>query len=194
MNKKEFLAALSKQLRLLPKEDREDAITFYTEYLEDSGFDENEDVTAKLGKPKEVAKNIIADCTMKHIEQNEEKKSAKKTASIIWLAIISILTLPITLPLAVCLVILALVLLLMILFVFVWFLAIGIIVMGSGVAVFFAGIFAPGIGQKLVCFGTSAVLLGVGLAICSITIILFILIIRLIVKIIKKSVSKNKAE
>ena len=35
MNKSEFLKALSKQLKLMPKEDREDALTFYSEYLED---------------------------------------------------------------------------------------------------------------------------------------------------------------
>ena len=49
MNKTEFLKALTKQLKYLPKEDREDAISYYSEYFEDSGIDDNEDVALRFG-------------------------------------------------------------------------------------------------------------------------------------------------
>ena len=191
MNKSEFLKALSKQLKLLPQEDREDALTFYTEYLEDCGFAEDEDVTAKLGTPKEVAKNMIAEITMKHIDSNEEKKSAKKTATIVWIAIISIFSLPISLPIALCLLIIVFVLFITLLILFISLVGAGLIVITAGAGVFLSGIIAPGIGQKLVCIGAGMMVIAIGLAICFVTVLLFILIVRLIVKIIKKSTEKR---
>ena len=59
MNKKEFMGSLEKQLKYLPKEDREDALNYDSEYIDDYNFAENEDISAKLGKPKDIAKNII---------------------------------------------------------------------------------------------------------------------------------------
>lgn len=191
MNKSEFLKALSKQLKLMPKEDREDALTFYSEYLEDYGFAENEDVTAKLGTPKEVAKNMIAEITMKHIDSNEEKKSAKKTAVIVWIAIISIFSLPISLPIALCLLIIVFALFVTLLVLFISLVCSGLSIIAAGAAVFLSGLIAPGIGQKLVCFGGGMVVTAIGLALCFITVIVYILLIRLTVKIIKKSAEKK---
>lgn len=191
MNKSEFLKALSKQIKLLPKEDREDALTFYTEYLEDYGFAEDEDVTAKLGTPKEVAKNMIAEITMKHIDSNEEKKSAKKTATIVWIAIISIFSLPISLPIALCLLLVILALFVSLLILFISLIGAGIAVMAAGASVFLVGLIAPGIGQKLVCFGGGMLVTAIGMALCFLTVIVYILLIRLVVQIIKKSAEKK---
>ena len=191
MNKSEFLKALSKQLKLMPKEDREDALTFYTEYLEDYGFAEDEDVTAKLGTPKEVAKNMIAEITMKHIDSNEEKKSAKKTATIVWIAIISIFSLPISLPIALCLLLVILALFVSLFILFISLIGAGIAVMAAGASVFLVGLIAPGIGQKLVCFGGGMLVTAIGMALCFLTVIVYILLIRLAVQIIKKSAEKK---
>lgn len=191
MNKSEFLKALSKQIKLLPKEDREDALTFYTEYLEDYGFAEDEDVTAKLGTPKEVAKNMIAEITMKHIDSNEEKKSARKTATIVWIAIISIFSLPISLPIALCLLLVILALFVSLLILFISLIGAGIAVMAAGASVFLVGLIAPGIGQKLVCFGGGMLVTAIGMALCFLTVIVYILLIRLAVQIIKKSAEKK---
>lgn len=191
MNKSEFLKALSKQLKLMPKEDREDALTFYGEYLEDYGFAEDEDVTAKLGTPKEVAKNMIAEITMKHIDSNEEKKSARKTATIVWIAIISIFSLPISLPIALCLLIIVFALFVTLLVLFISLVCSGLSIIAAGAAVFLSGLIAPGIGQKLVCFGGGMVVTAIGLALCFLTVIVYILLIRLTVKIIKKSAEKK---
>lgn len=191
MNKSEFLKALSKQIKLLPKDDREDALTFYNEYLEDYGFAENEDVTAKLGTPKEVAKNMIAEITMKHIDSNEEKKSAKKTAVIVWIAIISIFSLPISLPIALCLLIIVFALFITLLILFIALVGAGLIVITAGAGVFLSGIIAPGIGQKLVCFGGGMLVTAIGMALCFLTVIVYILLIRLAVQIIKKSAEKK---
>ena len=191
MNKSEFLKALSKQIKLMPKEDREDALTFYTEYLEDYGFAEDEDVTAKLGTPKEVAKNMIAEITMKHIDSNEEKKSAKKTATIVWIAIISIFSLPISLPIALCLLLVILALFVSLLILFISLIGAGIVVMAAGASVFLVGLIAPGIGQKLVCFGGGMMVTAIGMALCFLTVLIYVLLIRLAVQIIKKSAEKK---
>lgn len=110
MNRAEFLKELEKKLKLIPKEDREDAIAYYDEYIGDSGLDDDADVTALLGTPKEVAGKIIDECKEKHAEQQKEKKTVKGTATTLWLVIIGILSLPLSLPIAIVAIVLALVL------------------------------------------------------------------------------------
>ena len=41
MNKTEFINKLEKKLKYISKEDREDAICFYKEYIEDMGYEGN---------------------------------------------------------------------------------------------------------------------------------------------------------
>jgi uncharacterized membrane protein len=67
MNKKEYLDQLSKLLRKLPKEDREDIISDYQEHFAiglEKGRTE-EEISKALGNPKNVAKQIKADNLVK---------------------------------------------------------------------------------------------------------------------------------
>lgn len=67
MNKKEYLDQLSKLLRTLPKEDREDIISDYQEHFAiglEKGRTE-EEISRALGNPKNVAKQIKADNLVK---------------------------------------------------------------------------------------------------------------------------------
>ena len=67
MSKEEYLAELERNLRKLPEEEREEAMQYYREYLEEAG--ENvEEVIEKLGSPKEVANGIIRECAVKSLE------------------------------------------------------------------------------------------------------------------------------
>ena len=43
MNKTEFLAALRRELSFLPKDELDDAIRYYDEYINDAGDDEESD-------------------------------------------------------------------------------------------------------------------------------------------------------
>lgn len=129
MNRIEFLKELDRRLKLIPEEDRFDAISYYDEYIGDSGLGDDADVVGLLGTPKDVANKIIADCSVKHADEQKEKKTVKGGATTAWLVILGILTLPISLPIAI------VVLVLMITAVIV-VLAIGL----GGVAVFVAGI------------------------------------------------------
>lgn len=192
MNKTEFLKALTKQLKYLPKEDREDAISYYSEYFEDSGIDENEDVESRFGNPKKLAGEIINSTTMKHIYENEAKRSPKNTAKIIWISVISILSLPISLPIAICLLIVVLALFIALLAVFIAFVFSGLATMAAGIGLFIAAFFSVGIGQKLVCSGLGLIVFAIGMAICFLTILAYVALVRLIVHIIKKSASKRQ--
>lgn len=85
MNKEKFLKSLSWGIRSLPKEERENAISFYEEY-----FNESEDeatAIAKLPHPKEIAANLL-------IEFGEKKQSLPKLT-----ILFAVLAAPITLPL-----------------------------------------------------------------------------------------------
>ena len=72
MNKKEFMGSLEKQLKYLPKEDRNDALNYYSEYIVDAGLSDNDDISANLGNPKDIAKNIIKECAEKHIDSHNK--------------------------------------------------------------------------------------------------------------------------
>ena len=192
MNKKEFMGSLEKHLKYLPKEDREDALNYYSELIEDSGFSEEDDISAKLGDPKKIAKNIIAECTEKHIENHNEKKTPKSSASIVWMTILMICSLPVTLPLAIALLLVFIYLLFAVIVVIfacgVSFLAVA----ASGLAILFGGFFAAGIGQKLVLWGTGLVLTAVGILLFVGIVKLAELFVKLLILICKSIIKKNK--
>lgn len=165
MNKNIFLQRLEKALRHIPKDDREDAIAYYTEYFEEMGADDNEDVSQSLGKPEEIAKEIIANCTEKHIEEQKTKGGVKNSATVIWMIILAIFAAPIALPLAIAgIAVLLSILVILLSFILVIFCAGGIFVVAS-VLLFTAIFFAGGLGQSLVCAGMGCLLLGGGLLI-----------------------------
>ena len=72
MNKEQFLRELNGKLKYLPEADRNDAIRFYDEYISEMELSDEEDVTTKLGTPKEVASDIISQCTQRHIDNETE--------------------------------------------------------------------------------------------------------------------------
>lgn len=100
MNKKSFMEELKRRLKHLPKEDREDAITYYEEYLEEMEVGEKEDVTEKIGNPKDIAREIIANCTEKHIESQKKQGGLRNSATAIWMIILGICAAPIAIPVA----------------------------------------------------------------------------------------------
>lgn len=179
MNKKEFLNDLEKRLKYVSEEDRKDAMEFYNEYLCDMGVSDDEDVTSRIGKPKEIAAGILTDCTEKMISDKKEDKS-KNGGKIVLLVLLIIFSVPILIPLAVCLIIV----LLTILFTAIVFVACGIL---SACAV----LFANGIGQKLICLGFALFLLALGILLIIGVYELGRLSIRLIIKISKKNGKKE---
>ena len=80
MNKTEFLAALRRELSFLPKDELDDAIRYYDEYINDAGDDE-EKVIAEMGTPHKVAEEFKMSITT---EKNVNDESAKHNNQISW--------------------------------------------------------------------------------------------------------------
>lgn len=80
MNKTEFLAALRRELGFLPKDELDDAIRYYDEYINDAGDDE-EKVIAEMGTPHKVAEEFKNEYYDRKIVNDE---SAKHNNQISW--------------------------------------------------------------------------------------------------------------
>lgn len=98
MTKVEYLAKLDKYLRKLPKEDYQEAMDYFSEYFEEAGPENEAQVIAELGTPKEAARDIISRLLDEKIIDQE--KTPKSRVSMVWLAILAILSAPVTLTLA----------------------------------------------------------------------------------------------
>lgn len=98
MTKVDYLAKLDKYLRKLPKEDYQETMDYFSEYFEEAGPENEAQVIAELGTPREAARDIISRLLDEKII-NQEKRP-KSRVSVVWLAILAILATPVALPLA----------------------------------------------------------------------------------------------
>lgn len=155
MNKEQFLRELNTKLKYLPETDRNDAIRFYDEYISEMELSDEEDITTKLGTPKEVASDIISQCTQKHIDNEKEQKTVKGGATTIWLVILGILSLPLSLPLAI--------VVLTFIFVFIVLFLVMIVVAFAGAIAIPYALFVHGVAQKIFTLGYGLVSLGGGI-------------------------------
>lgn len=80
MNRAEFLAALEAQLQDITAEEREEALKFYNEYLDEAGVENEAAVLAELGSPQKVANIIRANCGFGTFGQNTSKPDADTRA------------------------------------------------------------------------------------------------------------------
>ncbi|CDO17018.1 Conserved hypothetical membrane protein [Streptococcus gallolyticus] len=99
MTKVDYLAKLDKYLRKLPKEDYQEAMDYFSEYFEEAGPENEAQVIAELGTPKEAARDIISRLLDEKII-DQEKRPKGSRVSVVWLAILAILATPVALPLA----------------------------------------------------------------------------------------------
>jgi uncharacterized membrane protein len=86
MTKNEYLNELASHLISLPKEERDMAIRFYDEYFMDAGEENEQIVMAELGKPFNLAKNIIGEQSAysksEEFLRYKENKAQQEAASI----------------------------------------------------------------------------------------------------------------
>ncbi len=81
MTKNEYLSELASHLICLPKEERDMAVRFYDEYFLDAGTENEQIVMAELGKPFNLAKNIIGEQSAyskseEYIKYKDQKNSS----------------------------------------------------------------------------------------------------------------------
>lgn len=192
MNKAEFLKELDKRLKYIPREDREDASSYYEELISDMELDDAADVTERLGSPKEVAKKIIDECTEKHVQAYEEKKTIKGHATVTWLSILGILSLPVSLPLAIVVLALVFALIVTIIALLLTLAACALALTAGGAVCTVLAFMAPGSAQKAVVFGMGLVCLAIGVLLCFGTFYLTRLTIRAIFR--RNRADKKEAE
>ncbi|MGT2950092.1 hypothetical protein BU202_02915 [Streptococcus cuniculi] len=101
MTRNEYLAHLQKYLNRLPEEDYQDAMEHFNEYFDEAGAENEAQVIADLGSPKQAAREIL--------DQLYEKKTEAGTATpknTILIVALSILAAPVAFPLALTLLVL----------------------------------------------------------------------------------------
>lgn len=192
MNKSEYIKELERRLKYIPTEDREDAISYYTEYLDEIELSESEDISNKIGTPKEIAKEIIENATTKAINEQQENKSVKGSGKIVWLVILGIASIPVSLPL-VCVALAVAITLMITIFAIVFsFVVAAVAIVFAGFCALAASVITPGFANKLIGIGAGAAMIGVGVLALFGSIALYKLIVKLIGIVFNKR--KNKGE
>jgi uncharacterized membrane protein len=87
----EYIQELKHHLRKLPDEDREDAITYYFEYLAEAGPEGGAAAMQRLGSPAQLAAGIRADAAMERLDEYADAKEGprvKQGVAAVWLAVL----------------------------------------------------------------------------------------------------------
>ena len=167
VNRETFLQQLRMALNGLPQEEIENAVAYYTEYLEDAGEENEQQAIADLGTAASVAAQIRANAALRALKK--QPPTAKKGIHAVWLVVLAVFASPIALPIAIAAVAVAFALVITVLAVLfalgvatVAMLAAGIAALVASFVVLFSNIGAGlfGIGGAMVCTGL-ALLLGV---------------------------------
>lgn len=161
-----YIAEFKSYLNQLSDSEYHEVVSFYTEYLQDGGFDTYEASVAELGSPKQLARKVLADYSIRLLESPEKEgqtlhgRAARSRTQVrtIWLILLAILSTPVTIPLAIAV--------LATLFgVFVAAAAVIFVIVVTIIALACAGIVVLGVGIGIIgqSFSTGLVYIGGGL-------------------------------
>ena len=194
MTRTEYIAKLTKYLRKLPQKDYEEALEYFMEYFEEAGPENEAQVIAELGTPKEAAHEVISRLLDEKII--EEKSSLRNKTTILWIAILAVLASPVALPILLFFLAMIMTLLMIIFAVIVTALALTFTLLISGVYTFFTSfsllsvslastLFGGGLG--LMMLGGALLLLLISFEICKLIVKLITLLIKWLIKKGRKS-------
>ncbi len=79
MNRTEFLSQLAAQLSDISPDEREEALSYYREYIEDAGLENEEAILNELGSPQKVAADIKKDIYHRTVYSDEASPNAVAT-------------------------------------------------------------------------------------------------------------------
>lgn len=99
MNKTEYMSALEKRLRILPKENYNEAMAYFEEYFEDAGPEREQQAIEDLGSPDTAAEQIITNMAIQ--KASVPQKGLRKNMNALWIGILAVCAVPIALPFAV---------------------------------------------------------------------------------------------
>lgn len=192
MNKTEYLKQLNTCLKHLPKEDREDALHYYEEYFEDMDIDDTVNISEQIGTPEEIAKEIIANCTEKHIETQKEKGGVKNSTLVIWMIILGIIASPVAIPIAIAAIACLFAFIIVLFSLFLAIACVGLALLFAGISSFIAIVPAPGFSSKIFFTGIGFLSIGIGILLLIAAVLFCELCIRLIAALFKRIFIRKK--
>jgi uncharacterized membrane protein len=105
MTRNDFLAQLKVQLRRLPPEEIDNAMSYYEEYFNEAGPENEQKVLAELGSPAAVASKIIGEYAVNDLVPKAPVQKKSPQVHPIIIVLLAILASPIALPIAFALVV-----------------------------------------------------------------------------------------
>ena len=79
MTRKEYMEQLKKYLKRLPKEDYDNAIEYFSEYFDEAGPENEQQVMEELGQPKEAARELLLNLLQESVGDSKDI-TGEKTA------------------------------------------------------------------------------------------------------------------
>lgn len=155
MSKESFLHELERCLMHLPAEDRNEALEYYRDYIDDAianGDGEESAVIEKLGSAEDLAAVIITDVAKNSLDNGKQNGRKDKNGKIadkgnnkhsiattIWIVILAIFASPIALPIAIVILVLMLIPIIVVFALIVSFFSIVIAMIPSSFVLLFTG-------------------------------------------------------
>lgn len=158
MDRKMYMAQLQKELKHLPKSEREEALLYYKEYFDDAGPEHEAEVIEEMGPAKEAASQILKDVAIRRLEE------PARALSTIWIVILALCALPIGLPLMLVVVVLGLTAVILVIVVFFTIIVTGGSLLAAGGVGIVVGIYflATQAADSIAILGSSLILMGFG--------------------------------
>ena len=98
MTRKEYMEQLKKYLKRLPKEDYDNAIEYFSEYFDEAGAENEQQVMKELGEPKEAAGELLLNL-LQETTTHSPAKTKRSPGKIILLAFLVLCASPVSLAL-----------------------------------------------------------------------------------------------
>lgn len=189
IGKDQYLSELKSKISKLPHEEYEDAVNYFVEYIEDSGLEKYEDICKELGTPKEAANELMVGLL-------NDKNARKRNPSIVLIAILAILSAPVSIPIFIFLITILFAIGMLIVAIFLASIA-GVVGGGAlAIKTIIVSIGSIGITSSggMILFGTS--LLAIGLIIPAILLVIKLIqcLIQLVAKLYYRIMRRNRHE
>ena len=98
MTRNEYMEQLKKYLKQLPKEDYDNAIEYFSEYFDEAGAENEQQVMKELGEPKEAARELLLNL-LQETTTHSPAKTKRSPGKIILLAFLVLCASPVSLAL-----------------------------------------------------------------------------------------------
>ncbi len=98
MNREQFLRELKYKIRNLPQEEIDNALSYYNEYFDDAGAENESKAITELGSPSRIADELISEFATVNVTQ--KPNNVKNRLSVFWIAVAAVCASPILVPLS----------------------------------------------------------------------------------------------